>query len=250
MRTTLLTLSGLLALALPATALAKEVSAMKVCGPSACTTLRDRALLTPLVTNAGPQAATPRPAPFYRVTILVSEPGHGLVGSWKTWYVRSAALFQGRDEGNSPYWYAPSERALAYVNDRLAHLEPYAAPRFTRIELGTTSVRDPGSYTALFDPRLARATEYADDWKPLTITAKTNPWTDGVLLSYSPSQNVFWHGSERVRLPDRLAANLEAGRSALAAAPAGASPWGWIGGGAGAALVFGGGIFGFLRFRK
>jgi hypothetical protein len=249
MRTTLLTLSALVALALPTQALAKEVSAMKLCGPGACTTLRDRALLTPLVTNAGPQAPTPRPAPFYRVTILVSEPGHGLVGAWKTWYVPSAELFQGRDEGNSPYWYAPSADALAYVRAQLARVEPYAAPRFTRVELGTTAVRDPASYASLFDPKLARATEYADDWKPLTITAKSNPWTSGVLLSYSPSRNVFWHGSERVRLPGRLAANLEAGRSALAAAPAGGSPWGWVGGTA-AAIVVGGGIFGILRARK
>jgi hypothetical protein len=249
MRTTLLIVSALVVLALPTPALAKEVSAMKVCGPSDCTTLRDRALLTPLVTNAGAHAATPRPAPFYRVTLRVSEPGHGLVGGWKTWYVPSAALFQGRDESNSPYWYAPSARALAYVRAQLADIDPYPAPRFTRVELGTTAVSDPASYTALFDPRLARATEYADDWQPVTITAKANPWTADVLLSYSPSKNVFWHGSERLRLPGRLAANLEGGRSAFAAAPAGSSPWGWVGGGA-AALVVGGGLVGFLRTRK
>jgi hypothetical protein len=249
MRTTLLILSALVVLALPTSALAKEVSAMKVCGPGNCTTLRDRALLTPLVTNAGAHAATPRPAPFYRVTLEVSEPGHGIVGGWKTWYVPSAALFQGRDEGNSPYWYAPLANALVYLRDHLAKIDPYPAPRFTRVELGTKPVRDPASYAALFDPGLARTSEYADDWQPVTIAAKANPWTADVLLSYSPSKNVFWHGSERVHLTSRLAANLEGGRSALAAAPAGSSPWGWVGGGA-AALVVGGGIFGILRGRK
>jgi hypothetical protein len=249
MRTTLVILPALIALALPTSAFAKEVSAMRVCGPTDCTTLRDRALLTPLIRNTGPQAPTPRPAPFYRVTLVVSEPGHGLVGGWKTWYVPSVALIQGRDEANSPYWYAPSAAALTFLRTHLAGIDPYPSPRFTHVELGTRAARDPGSYTALFDPGLARATEYADDWKPVTITATSNPWTDGVLLSYSPSQNVFWHGSERVRLPGRLAANLEAGRSALAAEPAGGSPWGWVGGPA-AALVIGGGIFGFLRARR
>jgi hypothetical protein len=130
MRASLLTLSALIALALATSAFAKEVSAMKVYGSSDCTTLRDRALLTPLIRNTDPEAATPRPAPFYRVTLLVSEPGHGFVGGWKTWYVPSAALLQGRDEGNSPYWCAPSPQALAFLRTQLAGIEPYPTPRF------------------------------------------------------------------------------------------------------------------------
>ena len=83
----------------------------------------------------------------------------------------------------------------------------------------------------------------------MTITAAANPWTEDVLLSYSPSRNIFWHGRERVRLPGRLAAKLEAGRSALASVPDEGSPWSWVGGTA-AALLFGGGVFGILRGRR
>jgi hypothetical protein len=249
MRTTVLTVSASVALALPGPAFAKEVSAMKVCGRDDCITLKNRSLLTPIIESGGRPAATPRPAPFYRVTFQVSEPGHGLVGGWDTWYVPSPSLFQGRDEANTPYWYAPNANTLAYLRGRLATVKPYPAPRFTRVELGTTSVREPMSYAALFDPKFARTDEYADDWKPVTITATANPWTADVLLSYSPDKNVLWRGRERVRLPDRLAANLESGRSALASAPDRRSPWRWIGGTV-AALVLGGGAFGLLRGRS
>jgi hypothetical protein len=83
------------ALAIPATAVAKEIKQANVCGASACTTVKDRTLLESLVTDGGVTAAPPAGA-FYRVTIVL-DTGDGHSQDFTTVMVPGRDAIQGED---------------------------------------------------------------------------------------------------------------------------------------------------------
>jgi hypothetical protein len=234
----LVVLVALAALAAPANALAKEISGAKICGASGCVTSTDKDALMQVVQSSAPvPERAPGPAPYYKVTFRVTEPGHGPVGGWDAWFVPSAGLLSTRGESGAPEWSALDDPAVAFLEGAVAALQPFPTPRFTRVLVGTRPVRDPNSYRALFTPAWPLVADSASDWKPITIDASAhNPWTDGVQVLYSPSKNVVWRGADRVHVPARIAANIEARRSLRAPGQSPNRAWAWA---AGAAALVG-----------
>ena len=235
-------LVALAALTVPANAAAKEISAAKVCGASACVTTTDKAALMQMTQSSTPLATRP-PAPtsYYEITLEVSEPDHGVVGSWNAWFVPTAGTLSTRGESGSPEWSSIGSESVDFLKTTAANLEPFPTPTFTRVLLGRRAVRDPNSYRGLFDPSWPLVATSASDWKPITIFASAaNPWTDGSHLLYSPRKNVLWRGAERLRVPAQIAANIEARRSLLAPAKSGNAAWAWAAGGAAAAAAVAG----------
>jgi hypothetical protein len=244
----LVVLAALAVLAAPANAAAKEISAAKICGPSSCVTSTDKGALMQLMASSAPVSAPPGPAPYLKLTFQVTEPGHGLVGGWDAWFVPSAGILSTRGEFGSPQWSTVDAKTVAFLKTAAATVDPFPAPRFTRVLYGTRPARDPNSYRVLFDSRWPVVFDSASDWKPITIVASAhNPWTDGLQLLYSPKGNVLWRGVDRFRVPSRIAANIEGRRSLAAAAPKPNRAWAWA---LGAAAVFGLAAAAVVRRRR
>lgn len=117
-------------LALPASAPAKEVSEVQVCGSHDCTTYdtSDFKSLMFLAQDAGPTDPPAAPAPWYRVRFTVDERENG--GGYDRWtvaYVPSADRLRVRDDSGGFTWVALNPRAAA-VFRRAARSLP-ALPR-------------------------------------------------------------------------------------------------------------------------
>jgi hypothetical protein len=238
------------ALVVVPTANAKEISAAKVCGASACVTTTDKAALLRMAESSGPLSPTaaPKPAPYYKVTFQVTEPGRGTIGGWDAWYVPSKGVLSTIGESGSPEWSAFGADSREFARRIVAELTPFPTPTLTRVLIGNRSVRDPNSYLALFDPSWRLTTNFATDWKTIAVTASAkNPWTDGVQLLYSPRKDILWRGASRLQVPHRIAANIEARRSLTAAGHGRRLAWGWVAGGG---LLVGGPAAASVRRRR
>jgi hypothetical protein len=123
----------------PGQAAAKGVvTAVKLCGPSACVTITGRALGVAFEHAIGREAgASPRLAPFVRLTTRPAMfdlqgyviPGQGIIE------------MNGTAQQLGP-------RTASLLRARLAGIEPYR-PRITRVWLGGQVVARPGAYAAL-----------------------------------------------------------------------------------------------------
>jgi hypothetical protein len=92
-------LSVLAALALPAAAAAKEVTAVSVCGAHACTRLTDRASLDAFMRAGGMAEAAPNtPQRSYLLRVRVSEPGSDYVDNWTSRWLPDAGVIASRDD--------------------------------------------------------------------------------------------------------------------------------------------------------
>jgi hypothetical protein len=113
---------ALVLIAAPA-ASAKEITKVRACGSDGCVTTRDHDVIQAL-TNGGPPTVPPRTdGPVIRLRATVTEPGHGAVAHFVSWWVPSEHLLVAEDGTWMPIGGAPS-RAL----DRLTTgLTPFPA---------------------------------------------------------------------------------------------------------------------------
>jgi hypothetical protein len=113
------------ALAIPATAAAKEIEQATVCGASACTTVKDRTLLESLV-NGGRVSHAPAAAAFYRVTIAIAT-GDGHSDSFTT------VMVPGRDaiRGEDGRWMALPAATKSALLTAAGDLAPFPASKLT-----------------------------------------------------------------------------------------------------------------------
>jgi hypothetical protein len=224
----LVVLAVFAALTFPASAAAKEISAAKICGASGCVTTTDKAALMQLAQSSDPSPTAPAMAPYYELRFQVTEPGRGLVGASDAWWVPSARLMAARSESGTPEWSRLTAEGVAFLDRTAANVTPYPTPRFMRVLVGARRARDPNSYRGVFDHRWRIVYDSASDWIPITITTSArNPWTDGLQLLYSPGGDMLWFGVERVHVPSRFAANIEARRSLDAPAQRPSRAWAW-----------------------
>lgn len=133
MRTRTLLLGGALALLLAAPAEAKEIKAVKVCGPDGCrqTTRQEQDGLMVLVREGTPVAPPQHGSEWYRVRVRIGGGGHtesfGLVAS------PAAGLTRWSDSGVGRWVQMTGRQADAYR--RLAGgLVPYAAAAMPGVE--------------------------------------------------------------------------------------------------------------------
>jgi hypothetical protein len=131
-----------LALAFPATAAAKEIAAVKVCGASGCRDL-SKAVVDRIGEGSNGETFAPAPPlqPFYRLVYTVKAAPGETFGDGKTestytsWYVPGAHVTQSVDEAGYIVWY-PVTREFADALAKLtAHLRPNAAPKLTSVRV-------------------------------------------------------------------------------------------------------------------
>jgi hypothetical protein len=222
-------------LAIAAPAWAKEPIRATFCGASGCRTFEDRATLNRI---PGGEATTPvgPAAPYYRVEIVNGEEG-GATHSFFMYYVPSAnAMAWDEPEGVMRYHPIFGSPTINLMRRLTRELEPFPRPVVARAVVGGRHVTGAAAqtYLQLFDalPEAPLA-ESPNDWVLIDLrSSRPSPWTDGTTdLVFSPSANLLERGWTRVKLPDAVAADVEAARAiagqerswlpALAVAPLG-----------------------------
>lgn len=120
-RTCALALTTALLLLLAAPAVAKELTAARVCGADGCTTVRDRSVVAALPEGGDPTDPPTRAAPFYRMTMFLEH--QGTRERYTVAVVPSLGLMRGPDGT-----WMPMSGALARLFGQIARRhEPFAA---------------------------------------------------------------------------------------------------------------------------
>ena len=212
-------------LALPATAAAKEISKLSVCGPSSCASVTDPQLLREWAESSGSGtfgAAPAEIAPYYRLDISVTEPANATVDgkqhvdTWSVYYIPSAGLTRAIGERGTATWGSSGDPAAGIVKQAAAKIDPFPAPAITSVTVGRRTAIDPSSYARLYD----HSFKSTYNW-PLrnTVTLRLHssapsPWTDGKnVLLYSPKEKLLVRDGQVVHLPSSLAHQLARARS-------------------------------------
>jgi hypothetical protein len=130
MRRCLLVLFLVLAvLALPATAGAKEITAVSVCGADGCTRLTDRASLDAFMRAGGlAEEAPSAPQRSYVLRVRVDEPGTDYVDRWTSRWLPDAGLIASHED-NGGLLFTGVEPALERVLRRAVHGHTAWKPR-------------------------------------------------------------------------------------------------------------------------
>ena len=223
------------ALAVPASAGAKEIEKLVVCGAAGCATV---AHPNHAVADGGPGGGRiPPPGSYYSVELFVGD-GRGAHDSWKLYYAPEAGMISYRGEPGTFVWSRPAPAAAAVYRRATAKLEPFPAPRFESILIGGRAVADPESYLRLLTVQTA-GTAYPDraDWQRVELRAnRQNPWSLSK-LEYSPGADVLVRGWEFVQLRPALAERVEA-RGSLGSTPTSGFDWPLVSGSLLAAAAF------------
>ena len=200
-------------LAVPAPAMAKELTSVSVCGPDGCNDLSGPGNLRDFPTGGEPTGQTPAPAAFYEVRYKIDADGHN--DAWTTWYVPSAKLLASIGEREGVTWMPLDAPELAALTKGL---KPFAKPGITSVTIGSREVTDdPASYLRLFT---VESDGYAvpqglADWEPIVFQSKSkSPWTAAETgLFYSPSNGMLQRGIEIVKLPSGMSSDIRSGES-------------------------------------
>ncbi len=120
------TLAALAAVALPATASAKEVGALTLCGPDGCQRITARAPLRGFM-NGGYETLGPRrPAPFFRLKVTMRYQGQD-AGGWTVAYLPADNLIRAQAEYGKRVWTRPAASTARALRRAARGLQPYPA---------------------------------------------------------------------------------------------------------------------------
>jgi hypothetical protein len=121
-----------LALALPASALAKEPTAVKVCGKTQCHGSKDKQAIAPLVDGGPPTEPPSHASGWYTSTIAIGGEGPG--ARFTATIVPSQGLIRSETEkGTAPTWMTMSPGARHEYAALTAGLEPRSASTLTGV---------------------------------------------------------------------------------------------------------------------
>jgi hypothetical protein len=207
---------------LPATAQAKEISKLSICGPSSCASITDPALLQQWMQADDGQSAPPAVvAPFLRLeTTVTAASGETFDGgstsvTWSDFYIPSAGVIRGTSESNLAAWTRLGSRAAEILSTAAKGVTPFPAPVVTRATVGRRQATDPASYSTLFDRSWKRSRGWASSWMRIRLQSDpASPWTDGKnVLLFSAKRRLLVRDGETVKVPSAVARQLSRARS-------------------------------------
>ena|SRR5215210_567926 len=154
------------ALALAASASAKELKSAQVCGvDDQCAPLQDRDG-TNAITNFTSPSPPPPTAPYYRLDFVYGEAGGPDINAFSHLFVPSKNLVAaGGETAGTIVWFPVSGAALEVIRNAAADLQPYAAP-----VAWPSSIDDP-IFTPTTNPKPSPVGEAARDWTPWLVGA-------------------------------------------------------------------------------
>jgi hypothetical protein len=230
-------------LAVAATAQAKEIVGLKVCGTAGCNEIKDR------VSLGGEDAtfATAQPGPYYTVEIGFGDSGN-IVHREQGFWLPATNMIRFAQPG--AMWWQLASPSL--FKDAAAGLEPFV-PRLSRVTVAGKAAADPSSYLALLGTfRGAVLPRGKLHLTRIVLRSSTsNPWVDRVAgMGYDAKRRLLVRSDGYYRLPASLG-KLVMARASLAKASTGS-------GGGSTALVAGLGVgaiaaialLGFAKLRK
>jgi hypothetical protein len=215
----LVLLVAVLAAVAPPAALAKEIAEMRICGPTACTTIDDAETLRNLPAGGEAVGTVPPVAPYYTVRItteIPEEEGGPRTEAWELFYVPSAQLFAAADEIGQTAWLEMGGAPAALLKRIASRVEPFAAPEVTSAKVGDAVVGgDVSTYAQLLSlPGSGPGAGPASEWVPVDLgSERPTPWTRSDWdLAFSESSGVLQRGAEYVELTPAVADDLAAAR--------------------------------------
>jgi hypothetical protein len=204
------------ALAFTASAPAKELVSLQICGASGCKTITDRVVLTNGVLEGQEFARPPAASGFYSVKGTVDAGDRTI--TWEMYYVPTGYM-RGTTPGGEVSWLKLNALSAAFFRSASEGVEPFAKPVVTYARVGKRVARDPASYLRLYAIRSAgRRAPGKFDWIRIELRSKPpSPWTDGRNeLEYSPSTRLLLRDGELVLLSKPLAKRVKRGLSLAA----------------------------------
>jgi hypothetical protein len=204
MRKKLLLALGLLALStFSATAEAKGLMAMKVCGTSRCVAVKHIRNWWNLGASPGTTFDAPV-GPYYRIELTMGERRRP-VGTYTLYWLPGPGLTQGSDQSGFDPWMRLTRGQRKPLEAASAGLQPIT-PTLSRVAVGGHEVANPDSYLDLFGHR---RTSYlfppnGSKWTTIDVTpAHPNPWLRShVTLRYQPQRRLLERpGYPQVVLP-------------------------------------------------
>jgi hypothetical protein len=178
--------------ALPATAGAKEVTAVKVCGASGCNEVTDRSAIKPFAEDNAAQPNETFDAPigsYYKVTMSYADPDGNVVGFNVSYWLPDTALMHGSDQSSYDPWWQLTKAQNTAMRSVASGLDPYT-PALARVVVNGRAVADPNSYIRLFGyfTPSYRVAPKKSRWIKIRVTpAHSNPWLQkAARLRYQP----------------------------------------------------------------
>ena len=178
----------LAALALAASASAKELKSAQVCGlGDQCAPLDDRNGAN-AITNFTSPSPPPPTAPYYRLEFVYGEPGSPDHNAFSHLFVLSKNLVAaGGETPGTIIWFPVSGAALDVIRDAVGDIRPYAAPA-----AWPKSIDDP-IFTPTSNPKPAPVNDDGTNWTPWLVGAAA------ILLALAAG--AFFARRMRVRRP-------------------------------------------------
>lgn len=205
--------AALAALAVAATAPAKEISSIQLCGPQACNTVTDRDTIGQFENSAGSGAVDTGPAVpgAYYVLRVTIDTGDSKV-SWEQYYIPAARKLRDHSAESSSLWHRAPSAERAFLDSLAAGVQPYPVPEVTSATVGRKTASNPASYLNLYRLKASpRAYPKHAGWRRIRLhSASPSPWTDGVsILRYLPKERLLDRDGQYVRLTKRLGRALQ-----------------------------------------
>jgi hypothetical protein len=136
-------LAAIAALALPATASAKEVGSLTVCGTDGCEKVTDHAARKGFMEGGYETLPPKEPGPFFRVKVAMLHDGDH-VGAWTVQYLRAANLIRAQADYGKHVWTRPAGATAEALRDAARGLQPYPAEKLGPVrEPPPVAVEDP-----------------------------------------------------------------------------------------------------------
>src|SRR5919204_2632167 len=161
----LLLLAAAAALVAPASALAKEVTKLEVCGASGCNSTTDRAVLERIGegSNGESTIAAPDLQPYYRLVYTVqAEPE---TFQFTNFYIPGAKATRGVDQRGYTHFYPVSPEFADSIESLARGLEPFPKPQILRVTIGRKVAADPASYERLLTLKARERYTATTDWR-------------------------------------------------------------------------------------
>ena len=220
------------AVVVPVAAAKEDPRVIELCGPSRCVTVQGRTA----VDAVRPSERTTVDEPPALAPYLAVGP-HGRLYHGRLFYVPAAGMLaaalraQTMTGESDVVWYRVGDDERRLLEAAARGLEPHPTPTIASVRIGRRMLTASGaaSYEQLWRVRgePVAAASAPSSWVELDVrSAAPSPWTlERPELLYAPRANVLERGRSLVRLPDRLAADLEAGRPLGDSGGGAAVPW-------------------------
>ncbi|MDQ2983719.1 MAG: hypothetical protein M3R70_07320 [Actinomycetota bacterium] len=214
-----------LALLAPASAAAKELVKVQVCGSAACAATADKTVIGKIAGNEGGAVArTPALAPYYKLEYTIdipAEEGGGGQETFSAYYVPGVGVQSAPDEHGNASWFELGPDAQATLMQLAKGLQPLPKPQITGVTVGSMRVSSPATYERLLTLRGHRTLRAVRDWRRVRFqTDRPSPWSDGVTaLRFSPKRGFIYRDGRAHVLPRAMAARIKAGQGLGALSP-------------------------------